>query len=429
MKGKWLVYILITALMSTLLLAGCATNDASENGEVTIKYWQYFFESKEKALTELIAKFETENPGIKVVQETFPYDQFNQKIAAAMKANTGPEVVNLFYGWIPKYVEEGYLQPIPKDLMSNADIEKTFVPMITESKLDDKYYALPTAVRTLAFFWNKDLFKAANLDPEKAPQTWDEVLDYAKTLTKRDSAGTLEQSGYGWNVGGQDYHLFIQVLLRQWGVDPYSENNKKVQWNSSQSGYDAFTWWLDLTKEHKVGEEAFLGTYDKAFLAGKTAMMTDGSFRLGALKDATFQWGVAPLPVKEPGGEESTYGSFWANGITKNVEGKKLDASIKFMKFMTSEDTMRYWLENVGEIPASNVLAEDKVLQADPVFGPFMKGLPNAHATFFVDETGERKIVIDGINEILLNNMDINKALDDIVSKEQKLRDDYYSNK
>ena len=73
-------------------------------------------------------------------------------------------------------------------------------------------------------------------------------------------------------------------------------------------------------------------------------MNIDGSFRIGTLQaDAPdLNYAIAPLPVKD---EQSTQASFWSNGITSGVEGEKLEASVKFLQFLTSEDVMERWLD------------------------------------------------------------------------------------
>ncbi|MBO1912236.1 extracellular solute-binding protein, partial [Microvirga sp. 3-52] len=81
--------------------------------EIVLDYWQYAFDAKVKLMDELIEEFEADNPGIKVKQTNFPYDQYNEKVAAQVPAGKGPDVINLFYGWVPKYVDSGYLQPLP----------------------------------------------------------------------------------------------------------------------------------------------------------------------------------------------------------------------------------------------------------------------------------------------------------------------------
>ena len=439
-KGLFKILVVIMAI-GLVALAGCSNSsketsskDNSKetkldpNKKVTITYWQYTFPAKVDEIKKLIQKFEAENPNITVEAQDFPYDQYTQKVAAAMHANAGPDVMNLYYGWLPQYVKQGYLQPIPQDLMSTSEIESKYIPMIQASKIDGKYYTLPIAVRSLALFYNKDMFKAAGLVSNSPAKTWDELFDDAKKMTKRDASGKLEQEGFAWDVTGQGYHAFEEVLLRQFGVDPFSKDGKKVQWDTAK-GLDAFTYWINMYKKEKVGEPAFLTDYTTAFKAGKAGIIIDGSFNIKATKDAAkFDWGVATLPVKAKGGEEANFGSFWTNGIAKGVTGDKLEASKKFLKFLISEETQKDWLQNVGELPAFKSFANDDTINKDPIYGPFVQGLKNAHATFFVDEAKERTSIQQQTDRIILNNEPIDKVFKDLVKEQQQIRDDYFSN-
>ena len=179
------------ALMLALLVAGVGAQAVT-----TITYWQYFYESKVNLVDELIKKFEATNPGIKVEQVTFPYESFNQKVAASIPAGEGPDVITLFYGWLPMYVKAGYLQELPKTDFNKAYFDKTYYPFVAESvDFGGKYYSAPTAVRTLALIWNKKLFKEAGLDPNVPPKTLEELAAYAKKLSKYDNQGNLIQAG------------------------------------------------------------------------------------------------------------------------------------------------------------------------------------------------------------------------------------------
>ena len=210
MKNR--IFALSLAVLMVLAFA------APSLAQVTIEYWQYYYESKVKLIDELIKVFEEQNPGIKVEHITFPYDSFNEQVAAAVAAGQGPDVLNIFYGWLPMYLKEGFLQPLPEEYFSVEEIENRFIPMVNAVKVDGRYWALPTAVRSLALFYNVDHFKEEGFDGP--PATWDELLEMAIKLTRRTDRGALVRSGYGWNVTGQDWHLFREVLLRQWGVAP-----------------------------------------------------------------------------------------------------------------------------------------------------------------------------------------------------------------
>ena len=137
---------------------------------VEIEYWQYNFGARVDAMNMLIEQFEAENPGIKVVHNSdIPYADFRTELAASAPAGVGPDVVTLFYGWIPAFVDAGYLVPLPEDPFSEEFILETFSPMVANSKFEGSLLGDPTAVRSLALFWNKDIFEAAGLDPESPP--------------------------------------------------------------------------------------------------------------------------------------------------------------------------------------------------------------------------------------------------------------------
>jgi multiple sugar transport system substrate-binding protein len=408
------------------LIAGLPLAQAQPR--VTVTYWQYFFESKVKLVDALIKQFEAQNAGIHVVQETFPYDSYNQKVASAVPAGQGPDVVNLFYGWLPLYVDSGYLQALPLDAFPPSEVERQFVPMVKAAKFEGKYWALPTAVRTLALFYNKDMFRKAGLS--RPPVTWDEFLADAQRLTERDGKGNVVVEGFGIAPTGQDHQLLREVLFRQWGAAPYSGDGRRATYNTPQ-GAEALRWYTDLVTRHKVAVIDFFpggNGYRDAFVAGKAGMIVDGSFAIGAMRSAAkFDWGVGVLPRRTAGGTPGNFGSFWVHGLTTRAKGERRDAAIKWLKFITSPDTQRVWLQQVGEIPAAKALAEDPKLAQDPIYGPFIQGLPYAHATFFIDESAQRTVLVDAVNEVVLNHKDPKAALDEAASKEGKILGEFWA--
>jgi multiple sugar transport system substrate-binding protein len=403
----------------TLAVTGTASAQTVE-----IEYWQYTFAQRVQAIDELIKRFEAENPNIKVKQTTVPYDDFRLKIAAAIPAGQGPDVVQLFNGWLQDYLKAKLLQPLPLEMFPAADIERDFFPLTTQMKVDGQYYALPTAVRSLALFWNKKLFAEAGLDPAKPPQTLDEMLDMAKKLTKRDGGGNLTQAGIALDMGLQDHHWLREVLIRQMGGQPYSADGKTVAYNTP-AGHRAVGWYTDLATKHKVGEFGFLTDGVTAFKAGKAGLMIDGSFRLAAFDaQAGLDYAVAELPAQQ--GKRSNFASYWANGITPKATGAKHDAAIKFLKFITTPAAMELWLEKVGELPARKAMAERDAIRNHPKYGAFVRGLGYAEATFFVNETAQRKLFIDMTDRIVLKGQAVPESVAQAAAEEQKLLDAFF---
>ena len=388
---------------------------------VEIEYWQYTFKQRVDAMDELIRQFQKANPEITVKQVTVPYDNYRTRIAAAIPAGEGPDVTQLFYGWLGDYINAKLLQPLPPATFDTAAIDRDFFPFVQGMKVNGQYYALPTAVRSLALFWNRKVFKDAGLDPDKPPATLAELVDIARKTTKRDASGNLLTAGIALDTAGQDVQWIRQVLVNEFGGTPYSADGRKVTYNSP-SGIAAVQWYIDLITKEKTSELGFLTDGVTAFRSGRAAMTIDGSFRLGAFDGQRgLDYGVAELPGHNA--IRSNFASYWVNGITAKARGAKLEAAAKFLAFVTTPAAMQLWMETVGELPARVALAQTDAVKNHPKYGPFIRGLSYAVATDFVDETIQRKVMMDLIDTILLKKTAVAEAVAAAASEEQKVLD------
>ena len=430
MKKERRILVMLLVLLGmclSLFAGGKGEEETVDDGVTEIVYWQYFYETKKNLIDELIKEFEAANPDIRVIHQTFPYENYNTKVASSVPTGEGPNVINLYYGWLPMYMDAGYLQPLPEDAFPPEEIEAEYFPLVEAGKFDGKYYALPTAVRSLALFYNKDLFREAGLDPDSPPETMEEALEMAKKLTKTDKAGNYLQEGWGLQLNGQIHHWLREILVRQFGGQPYSDDGRTVTYNS-QAGYDALKYATDFQLVHHVGMPNFMTDDVTAFKAGALAMNIDGSFRLGTLDEIEeLDYGVADIPTLN--GVASNFASYWANGITSTTTGKELEASVKFLQFLLSDDVQARWLEAIGELPAKKDIALRPEFVNDPKYGPFIRGLENAHATMFVDETGQRQVWLDAWDQVVLNGMSVEDAHNRAAETEQAILDRYYEGK
>ncbi|ASJ75491.1 extracellular solute-binding protein [Granulosicoccus antarcticus] len=412
-----------SGIMAGVLALGSSMAANVVRADVEIEYWQYFFEARVTAMDTLISNFEAANPGITVKTNQFPYADYRTKVAAAIPAGEGPDVVQLFYGWLNDYVDAELIQPLPADIFPVETIDKEFFPMVQAMKRDDQYMALPTAVRSLALFYNQRLFDEAGI--EAPPANLDELVEIAKKLTKRDGAGNLTQVGITSGMTAQDHHWWREVLVRQFGGKPYSDDLKSIAYDS-EAGLKALEWYVALDQEHGVTDSTFMDEPQAAFKAGRAGMHIDGSFRIGALDETRgLKWGVAELPVG-PDGTQSNYSSYWVNAVTSKAKGEKFDAALKFMAYLTSDEAMQIWLDTVGELPAKPSAALTEKNQSDPIYGPFVKGLGYAQSTVFVDESGQRQLMTDMVSRIELEGQSIPESLSEAAAGEQAILDDFY---
>jgi multiple sugar transport system substrate-binding protein len=387
---------------------------------VEIEYWQYIFDSRVKAMDTLIKTFEAKNPGITVKQTTFPYADYQTKVAAAVSAGVGPDVVQLYYGWLDKFLTGHLLQPLSQSTFAPAEIEKAYFPAVTAMKRDGVYYGLPTAVRSLALFYNKTIFAEAGI--ARPPKTLSELVDVATRTTKRDAGGNLVSVGLAVDTSKQDAQWWREVLVRQFGGKPYSDDNRTVTY-ADAAGAAALGFYTDLQLKHKVAQQGFMDDGPAAFRAGRAAMIVDGSFGLGNYATIKgFEWAVAELPASDSG-VKGNYISYWANAITRTTKGEKLAAAEKFLAYINSPEAMQVWLDIAGELPARREVAFTAANLAHPLYGPFLASFEAATVTQFVDETAQRQAVIDMVNRVVLEGMAPKDALARAAKQEQTLLD------
>ncbi|MFP3359346.1 extracellular solute-binding protein, partial [Planococcus sp. SIMBA_143] len=108
-------------------------------------------------------------------------DEIREQIRLDGPAGTGPDVITLPHDQIGQAAVEGLISPI--------EVEQSVVDTFTESSIqaesfDGKLYGLPKATETPVFIYNKELM-------DKAPESMDEVYDFAKDFTKDKQYGFL----------------------------------------------------------------------------------------------------------------------------------------------------------------------------------------------------------------------------------------------
>lgn len=402
---------------------------AAEPEVVEIEYWQYNFEARVLAMNQLIEMFEAENPHIKVVHNSdVPYAEYRDKIAASVPAGVGPDVATLFYGWQTVWLDADYLVPLPEDAFPASMVDAEFSPLVQASFVDGTLYTLPTAVRTLALFYNKDLMANAGLDPEAPPRTLEDLATQAAACTVRADDGDYEVQGFVVDLAAQDHHWFREVLVRQFGGAPYAEDGRTVNWNSEE-GQQAWNYLLRFKTELETGDRDLFDGSTQAFLAERACFHIDGSFRLGTIANNApdLNFGVVELPSHH--GVQSTFGSYWTHGITQKgaSDPDRMDAAVKFLQFITSDAAGALWVDMVGELPARLNAGSNPELLADPRLGAFAAGLAYAQATFFVNESDQRQALIDAYDMVVLGGEEPNAALDAAAETVQEILDAHHS--
>ncbi|MFD0676381.1 MULTISPECIES: ABC transporter substrate-binding protein [unclassified Paenibacillus] len=326
--------------------AAPAETKAEEKIELTF-YYPIAVGGPLTSTIELMAKdFTAQNPNITVKPVyTGSYADTAVKTQAGVQSKQPPDVAVLQSTELFSLLDMNAIIPL-NDFIAKEGGDKylsDFYPaFMSNSQTGGNTYSIPFQRSTIVLYYNKALFKEAGLDPEKAPQTWAEMKDYAKKLTKNGTWGLeIPVTGYGY--------WMLQTFALQNGKNLMTEDGKKVMFNTPEN-VEGMQYWSDLSKKDKSMPEGVTdwGTVPSDFLEGKTAMMYHTTGNLSNVKkNAKFDFGVGFLPKNKNFGSPTGGGNFY---IFKDIDKKKQEAAWKFVKFMTETERAAQWSIDTGYV-------------------------------------------------------------------------------
>ena len=288
------------------------------------------------------------------------YDDVMAAAIAAYRAGNAPNILQVFeVGTATMMHAKGAIVPVA-ELMKGAGV--TFDPSVYVPAVASYYtsargdmQSLPFNASTTVFFYNKDKFAKAGLDPEKAPVTWQEVLSAAAKLKASGEKcpyttgwqswvhlesfsawHNVEFASKGNGLGGMDAHLKFNSPLHVRHIENLA--------NWIKQGYFSYG-----------GRKS---EPDAKFFSGECAMLTSSSASYANIaRNAKFKFAVAALPYYNdvPGAPQNTViggASLWA------MSGKKPDDNkgvAQFFKFLSQPEVQAKWHQDTNYLPITKV--------------------------------------------------------------------------
>src|SRR3954462_13601398 len=167
-----------------------------------------------KIIDDMVDRFGKENPDIKVTAVyAGNYTDTMTKAMTAMKGGQPPQLSVLLSTDVFTLIDENAIVPVD-GLADQAWFKEFYPAFMANGQVDGKTWSIPFQRSTIVLYWNKDAFKEAGLDPEKAPANWNEMVQMAQKLVKKDASG----NGVRWGVEvpstGYAYWMFQAFALQ-----------------------------------------------------------------------------------------------------------------------------------------------------------------------------------------------------------------------
>lgn len=352
------------------------------------------------ALTEvvdgIVADFEAANPDITVnAIYSGNYDDTRVRALSALSSGEPAQLAVMFSIDAYDLIEQELIVAFDDIEGVDPDWLDSFYPaLMANGRIEGKTWGIPFQRSTIVAYYNKDMFRAAGLDPESPPSTWEEMISMGQALTNGDTYGLMIPST------GYPYWMF-QALAIQNGKEVMS-NDGLTTYFDDEAVVDTLEFWLSLSQEHGIMPEGTVewGTLRQAFLEGQTAMMWHSTGNLTAVKNnATFDFGVAELPANVRPGSPTGGGNFY---VFEDTTPEERAAALRLIEFMTSPEQAAAWSIATGYMGVSPAAYETEALKAYTAeFPPALVArnqLENAVAEFSTFETAR---VREGLNNAI----------------------------
>ena len=426
-------------LIVLIFFAGCKKKEEVAEVEkveitepVTIQFWHAMGGARIELIQGIVDDFMKENPNINVeVQYTGSYNDTLNKTKAASKAGNAPHVFHIYEIGTLQMANSGIVTPIYEiEDWDPIDWDAFFSPVRNYYTIDGEHYSMPFNSSTPLLYYNKTFFEEAGLDPEDPPETFSEVVEYAKVL--KEKLPRL-QAPVTWNLHSwyfEEFHCLMDAPFVN------NDNGRKGEFPTmavynGEAGQQILDWWTGMERDGlflDVGPG--WANHRAAFGSGEVAMVmsstSDVNQLTGLLKENGWEMGTGYIPRPEgaKGGVTIGGGTLW---ISNGHPDDELLAALKLVKYISSDEPQVAWHKGTGYFPvrktAMDQLEAEGWFEENPNFltafnqlleSPYTLNTAGSLMGVFPES---RSLVETAIQKVYAGEMTVKEALDEAAEK------------
>jgi multiple sugar transport system substrate-binding protein len=368
----------MVALLAACVPVAPAGTEADTGGaapadeQVTVVYWAHDFPPRVELDNKYIAEFMEANPNIVVEYEVIP-SEFDAKLRTALASGTGPDLFAQWNGDIGTFYAEGAIAPLNAEALgfgSQQELMDLYVApenTLQGAIFEGQLYGIPNEVSIYGCYANKALFAEAGLDAETDfPETWEQMLDIATQLTKRDAEGKLTQQGFDFDWGNSVWMLLqYGAMVRQLGgseLEPATPENEKVM-----------QYWVDWATTAELGGPAYWTDQLNDFIAGRVAIKCGiGSWGRPQIEEAGIDYTVKPVPIWENAANRNHFDTYAYFHMVNSRSAPEVQAAAWKLAWFLDSHPVEYMVAT-GLLQPQTVLQESQEFQDIPYMDLFLQ--------------------------------------------------------
>jgi sn-glycerol 3-phosphate transport system substrate-binding protein len=187
-------------LKRLVMAAAIATVSFSAQAQTDIQWWHSMSGALGEWVNDLANDFNASQKTYKVTPVfKGSYDESMTAAVAAFRAGNAPHILQVFeVGTATMMASKGAIKPVGEIMKTAGGFDQNaYVPAVAGyyTAPNGQMLSMPFNSSTTVFWYNKDAFTKAGLDPNKPPTTWPEVVSAAAKLK-----ASGEKAGRNWKA-------------------------------------------------------------------------------------------------------------------------------------------------------------------------------------------------------------------------------------
>jgi multiple sugar transport system substrate-binding protein len=384
-----LLWVAIVMLMLLPVVSACTEADRGTSGPaaVTVVFKHGKLAGDPEPFRRLLDRFERENPGISVRDETLPAstDEQHQFYVLNLEGKSADfDVLSMDVIWVQEFARAGWLRDVA-GLLGNGERGAFFPGPLQAVTYQDKLYAIPWYIDAGLLYYRRDLLEKHK---RPVPRSWQDLVKTTAYITER------EKDLYGFIWQGKQYEgLVCNVLEYLWSNGGDVLRNDRVVIDSPEN-VAALQFMRDLIVKHGVTPPLVTTSIEEPtrhlFGSGRALFMRNWPYAWSVFQregsPVRGEIGVAALP-SFPGHESASTLGGWQLGV--NRFSRNPGAAEKLVRFLTSPSAQKELALSVGYKPSRKTLYKDQdLLREQPfiasLYGIFLKARPRPVTPYYM---------------------------------------------
>lgn len=447
MKIKMQFTKTIALLVSLVLIFSSCIKRPTQNAnkpteKIELNFWNLYDASD--VLKGQIEEFESLNKGVSINYKKFSnLEEYEDLLINEMAEGQGPDIFAIKNSWVNKH--QGKISPLENDSEYHPQsFQDVFFQVASQDLIrDNKIYALPHYIDSLAIYYNQQLLADNITDSDKPSNTWEGIKSQASKISKADNSierflvSAIAMGRTDNILRGKDvfYNLLLQSeaeiddgktskIASSKGVNPLTKksffplkDSLELFSSFANSQYQNYSWNSSMTAFAKEEMEI------NPFLRGKTAMIFGYSYlyedlinmhkKLSQKRESLISVEdikVAEIPQLEDfsqTGKRDALALYFPLTVSKNSANQKM--AWEFIKFLVSAKSQSDYHEKTHKPSSRKDLINEQALE--PIYGTFAlqasyaKSLETSLAEGFIDQVFHQAILDSHSNKLSLQSI------------------------